>query len=74
MSPLGFPIFIQLFEVIYIYGETEFKAQASWKEQVRLSQIHPQSTGIPLTNFLIGHREAVRPSDRDASSLLTPLQ
>ena len=36
MSPLGFPIFIQEFEIIYIYGETEFKAQIAWKEDVRL--------------------------------------
>ena len=35
MSPLGLPIFIQAFEIIYIYGETEFKAQVAWKENVR---------------------------------------
>jgi hypothetical protein len=35
MSPLGFPIFIQQFEVIYIYGGTaEIKAQLAWKEDV----------------------------------------
>ena len=38
MSPLGFPVFIQQFEVIYIYGQTEFKAQVSWKEEVCLSR------------------------------------
>ncbi|KAF9650957.1 hypothetical protein BDM02DRAFT_3184899 [Thelephora ganbajun] len=32
MSLLGFPIFIQEFEVIYIYGQTEFKAQLAWME------------------------------------------
>ena len=37
MSPLGFPIFIQRFEIIYIYGETEFKAQIAWEEDVWLS-------------------------------------
>jgi len=74
MSPLGFPLFIQLFEVIYIYGETEFKAQASWKEEVRLSQTHPRSTNTLLTNFPTGRREAVRLSGRDASSMLTRLQ
>ena len=36
MSPLGFPIFIHEFEVIFIYGQTEFKAQIAWKEEVRL--------------------------------------
>lgn len=37
MSPLGFPIFIQQFEVIYIYGGTaEIKAQLAWEENVRL--------------------------------------
>jgi len=33
MSPLGFPIFIQKVEVIYIYGQTEFKAQLAWTEE-----------------------------------------
>ena len=36
MSPLGFPIFIHEFEVIYMYGQTEFKAQIAWSEEVRL--------------------------------------
>lgn len=40
MSPLGFPVFIQEFEVIYIFGETEFKAQVAWKEDVRLRGTH----------------------------------
>jgi hypothetical protein len=35
-SLLGFPIFVQEFEVIYIYGKTEFKAQVAWTEEVRL--------------------------------------
>jgi len=40
MSPLGFPIFIQEFEIIYIYGGTaEIKAQMAWKEDVRLCDI-----------------------------------
>ena len=39
MSLLGFPIFIQELEVIYIYGETEFKAQIVWTEEVRLSKL-----------------------------------
>jgi hypothetical protein len=35
ISPLGFPVFIQEFEVIYIYGGTaEIKAQLAWKENV----------------------------------------
>lgn len=35
MSPLGFPIFIQEFEVIYMYGGTEeIKAQLAWEEDV----------------------------------------
>ena len=39
MSPLGFPIFIQEFEIIYIYGGTdEIKAQIAWEEDVRLLQ------------------------------------
>jgi len=33
MSPLGFPIFIQEFELIYICGEPEFKVQLSWTEE-----------------------------------------
>ena len=36
MSPLGFPIFVQEFEVVFIYGQTEFKAQIAWMEEVRL--------------------------------------
>ena len=45
MSPLGFPIFIQEFEVIYIYGETEFKAQLAWMEEVHLSRNNLPSSG-----------------------------
>ena len=42
MSPLGFPIFIQEFEIIYIYGGTaEIKAQMAWKEDVRLCNLPP---------------------------------
>jgi len=32
VSPLGFQIFVRQFEVIYIYGQTEFKAQMAWTE------------------------------------------
>jgi len=32
-SLLGFPIFIQEFEIIYIYGQTEFRAQVAWTEE-----------------------------------------
>ena len=45
MSPLGFPIFIRELEVIYIYGQTEFKAQVAWKEEVGLSWIRRRSSG-----------------------------
>ena len=45
MSPLGFPVFIQEFEVIYIFGETEFKAQVAWKEDVRRRRTHLLSYG-----------------------------
>jgi len=41
MSLLGFPIFIQELEVIYIYGQTEFKAQIAWTEDVRLFKLRP---------------------------------
>ena len=40
MSPFRFPIFVQEFEVIYIYGQTEFKAQVAWKEEVGRSRTH----------------------------------
>lgn len=43
MSPLGFPIFVHEFEVIYMYGQTEFKAQIAWKEEVRLPQTFPRA-------------------------------
>jgi hypothetical protein len=46
ISPLGFPIFVQELEVIYMYGQTEFKAQIAWKEEVRLPRTHPQSINI----------------------------
>ena len=45
MSPLGFPICIRELEVIYILGETEFKAQLAWMEEVRLSRSHLRSSG-----------------------------
>lgn len=40
---LGLPIFIQEYEIVYIFGETELKAQVAWKEGVRLRRIHPLS-------------------------------
>ena len=36
VSPIDFPSFTQNFEVIFIYGRTEFKAQLAWKEHVSL--------------------------------------
>jgi len=33
ISPLG-PCFAQPYEVVYIYGQTEFKAQLRWEEGV----------------------------------------
>jgi len=45
MSPLGFPIFIQKYEVIYIYGQTEFKAQLAWTEGVCVVFSHLRSSG-----------------------------
>lgn len=50
MSPLGFPFFVQEFEVIYIYGQTEFKAQVAWMEEVRLSRTHLWPTGWHPSN------------------------
>jgi len=47
-SLLGFPIFVQEFEVIYIYGQTELKAQIAWKEEVCLD-FHEPSTFFSLT-------------------------
>jgi len=73
MSRLGFPIFIQPFEVIYIYGETEFKAQVAWMDgEVRFT--FDLLADMPLTNFTTGYREAVRLSGRDALCVLTHLQ
>jgi hypothetical protein len=38
MSPLGFPLFIHKFEVIYTYGQSaKIKAQLVWMEEVGLS-------------------------------------
>ena len=57
MSPLGFPVFIQEFEVIYIYGGTaEIKAQLAWKEDVRL-YVLGLTTYVLLTNLFLFHRE-----------------
>jgi len=36
VSLLGFPIYIHKLDVIFIYGQTEFKAQMAWTEGVRL--------------------------------------
>jgi len=72
MSRLGFPIYIHPFEVIYIYGETEFKAQVSWEEDVR--SIFDLLADTLLTNFTTGHRKAVRLSGRDALCVLTSFQ
>jgi len=72
MSPLGFPIFIHPFEVIYIYGETEFKAQVSWEKEV--SSIFDILDDIPLTNFTAGRGDAVSLSGRGALHVLTSPQ
>ena len=58
MSPLGLPIFIQTFEIIYIYGGTaEIKAQIAWKEDVRLRDLSfPFTADIVLTNSLLFYR------------------
>ena len=45
MSPFGFPIFVQEFEIIYIYGQTEFKAQVAWTEEVGHSRTRIQLSG-----------------------------
>jgi hypothetical protein len=34
ISPLGIPGFIQAYEVVYTYGQTELKAQLRWVEEV----------------------------------------
>ena len=75
MSPLGFPVFIQEFEVIYIYGQTEFKAQLAWMEGVCLVSYKPIfgiRADTSITNFVTGHGETVRPSacGRDVSFML----
>ena len=59
MSRLGFPGFKQELEVICTCGQTEFKVQLSWMEEVRISRANLRSD-IPLINRTIGHREAVR--------------
>jgi len=77
MSLLGFPIFIQEFEIIYIYGQTtEVKAQVAWVEDVRLFFREPSLVFslTPLTKFTIGCREAVRLSNRSTFYMLTFLQ
>lgn len=54
MSPLGFPIFIQEFEVIYIYGGTaEIKAQLAWKQDVCVLILRLDTL---LTNFSLFYR------------------
>lgn len=35
ISPVGLPCFVQAYDVVYTYGQTEFKAQLRWKERVR---------------------------------------
>ena len=34
ISPMGFSCFVQAYEVVYTYGQTEFKAQLRWEEEV----------------------------------------
>lgn len=34
VSRVGIPCFAQVYEVVYIYGQTELKAQLRWKEGV----------------------------------------
>ena len=35
ISPVGIPCFIQVYEVVYTYGQIELKAQLRWTEGVR---------------------------------------
>ena len=59
MSPLGFPVFIQEFEIIYIYGGTdEIKAQIAWEEDVRL--LRCLATDPPHKLFLFPQGEEKR--------------
>jgi hypothetical protein len=34
MSRMGLPCFVQDYEVVYTYGQTELKAQLRWTEEV----------------------------------------
>lgn len=45
MTHFGFPIFVQEFEVIYMYGQNELKAQVSWTEEVGRSLARLQFSG-----------------------------
>jgi len=33
-SPVGSRCFVQVYDVVYTYGQTEFKAQLRWMERV----------------------------------------
>jgi len=44
MSRIGFPSLLHELEIIITFSETEFKAQLSWMEEVRLLRTHPRST------------------------------
>jgi len=37
MSPVGVPCFIQIYDVVYTCGQTEFKAQLRWMEEVLMN-------------------------------------
>ena len=47
---MGSPCFTQAYEVVYIYGQTELKAQLRWKEGV-CDRFHPFYYATILMDF-----------------------
>ena len=50
ISAMGSPCFTQAYEVVYIYGQTELKAQLRWKEGV-CDRFHPFYYATILMDF-----------------------
>ena len=54
ISPMGFSCFVQAYEVVYTYGQTKFKAQLRWEEEVFDQFFYADATIVLI--IISGHR------------------
>jgi len=73
ISPMGIPCFLQAYEIVYIHGKTELKAQVRWMEEVRAAHF----VILDPTLMIFVHRtkkNGTFPLTHGYPGALTPLQ